>query len=31
MMEYEVKASIFIALQPGEARDLWLREAICKL
>ncbi|RPA93802.1 hypothetical protein L873DRAFT_1793392 [Choiromyces venosus 120613-1] len=31
VMESEVKASIFISLQPGEARDRWLQEAICKL
>lgn len=28
VMENEVKASIFIALRSGEARDKWLREAI---
>jgi len=28
VMENEVKAPIFIALQSGEARDKWLREAI---
>ena len=31
VMENEVKASIFIALQSGEARDKWLREAIERL
>ena len=31
IMENEVKASIFIALKAGEARDLWLQEAINKL
>lgn len=31
VMENEVKASIFISLKPGEARDHWLQEAINKL
>ena len=31
VMESEVKASIFIALHSGEARDKWLREAIERL
>ena len=31
VMENEVKASIFISLKPGEARDQWLQEAINKL
>ncbi|KAG0632919.1 hypothetical protein HOY80DRAFT_1065903 [Tuber brumale] len=31
VMENDVKASIFIALKAGEARDLWIQEAINKL
>ncbi|KAG0634712.1 hypothetical protein HOY80DRAFT_1004924 [Tuber brumale] len=31
VIENEVKASIFIALKAGEARDLWIQEAINKL
>ncbi|RPA89698.1 hypothetical protein L873DRAFT_1720805, partial [Choiromyces venosus 120613-1] len=31
VMENEVKASIFLALHPGEARDQWLLDAINKV
>jgi len=31
VMENEIKAAVFAALQPGEARDHWLMSAINSL